>query len=127
MEIGESVAFPQRIDGEAVPALHCQRGPAGWRCGLRGWDAAPPGPRLAAEMFGPGRWPTRPPALSNLPYCLRASANDSCKPDSRNSVPRGDRGPRHPQSAKHHLNGRGRQQLARRAVRWLTKSGASRT
>ena len=52
VEIGESIAFPQGIDGEAVPALQCQRGPAGWRCGLRGWDAAPPGPRLAAEMFG---------------------------------------------------------------------------
>jgi signal transduction histidine kinase len=38
--------------GDAVPALRCARGPAGWRCELRGWDAAPLGPRHAAEMFG---------------------------------------------------------------------------
>jgi hypothetical protein len=52
VEIGESVAFPPPIHGEAMPALECGRGPAGWRCELRGWDAAPPGPRLAADMFG---------------------------------------------------------------------------
>ncbi|MEO8152170.1 MAG: ATP-binding protein [Rhizobacter sp.] len=50
--IGESRAPVLRADGDAVPALHCLRGPAGWRCDLRGWDAAPPGPRHAAEMFG---------------------------------------------------------------------------
>jgi signal transduction histidine kinase len=55
--IGESTASVLR-DGEgraaldAVPALRCARGPAGWRCELRGWDAAPLGPRHAAEMFG---------------------------------------------------------------------------
>ncbi|MED5617811.1 sensor histidine kinase [Ideonella sp. BN130291] len=35
-----------------VPSLHCTRGADGWRCQLLGWDAAPPGPRHAAEMFG---------------------------------------------------------------------------
>jgi signal transduction histidine kinase len=50
--IGESTASMRRINGDAVPAIHCLRARVGWRCELRGWDAAPPGPRHAAEMFG---------------------------------------------------------------------------
>jgi len=50
--IGESPVSALSAAGDAIPALHCLRGPASWRCELRGWDAAPPGPRQAAEMFG---------------------------------------------------------------------------
>lgn len=35
-----------------VPTLRCVRGAQAWRTELHGWDAAPPGPRHAAEMFG---------------------------------------------------------------------------
>lgn len=35
------------------PRLSCAAGPDGaWRTGLSGWDAAPPGPRRVAELFG---------------------------------------------------------------------------
>ncbi len=47
--IGE--AMPAEV-GDEVPCLHCLRGAAGWRCELVGWDAAPPGPRHVAELFG---------------------------------------------------------------------------
>ena len=36
----------------AVPRLAATRGPDGWTTGLAGWDAAPPGPRHVAELFG---------------------------------------------------------------------------
>lgn len=48
--VGEAASSPQT--DEASPSLHCRRDAQGWRCELRGWDAAPPGPRHAAELFG---------------------------------------------------------------------------
>ena len=36
----------------AVPRLAATRGPEGWTTALAGWDAAPPGPRHVAELFG---------------------------------------------------------------------------
>jgi signal transduction histidine kinase len=35
-----------------VPLLATTRGPEGWATELAGWDAAPPGPRHVAELFG---------------------------------------------------------------------------
>lgn len=34
------------------PHLVCARSPQGWGVTLQGWDAAPPGPRHVAELFG---------------------------------------------------------------------------
>ena len=39
-------------DSPAVPVLRCQEGAGHWTTGLQGWDAAPPGPRHLAELFG---------------------------------------------------------------------------
>jgi len=39
------------IDG-TVPRLVTTRGPEAWTTELAGWDAAPPGPRHVAELFG---------------------------------------------------------------------------
>ena len=36
----------------AVPRLAATRGPDGWTTALAGWEAAPPGPRHVAELFG---------------------------------------------------------------------------
>jgi signal transduction histidine kinase len=36
----------------AIPRLAATRGPEGWTTALAGWDAAPPGPRHVAELFG---------------------------------------------------------------------------
>ena len=36
----------------SVPQLVCSQGSAGWSATLLGWDAAPPGPRHVAELFG---------------------------------------------------------------------------
>ena len=36
----------------AVPRLATTRGSTGWTTALTGWDAAPPGPRHVAELFG---------------------------------------------------------------------------
>lgn len=47
--IGDAAADAVPAD---VPTLRCVRGPQAWRTELLGWDAAPPGPRHAAEMFG---------------------------------------------------------------------------
>lgn len=35
-----------------TPALHCQAIQGHWRTDLIGWDAAPPGPRYVAQLFG---------------------------------------------------------------------------
>ncbi len=35
-----------------TPQLACSRDSEGWKTELRGWDAAPPGPRHVAELFG---------------------------------------------------------------------------
>ncbi|MCZ8095685.1 MAG: ATP-binding protein [Acidovorax sp.] len=35
-----------------TPQLVCSPGPQGWQTTLQGWDAAPPGPRHVAELFG---------------------------------------------------------------------------
>jgi len=36
----------------AAPALVCRREPERWHTTLQGWDAAPPGPRYVAQLFG---------------------------------------------------------------------------
>ena len=36
----------------STPQLVCTPGEQGWQTTLRGWDAAPPGPRHVAELFG---------------------------------------------------------------------------
>ena len=36
----------------STPQLVCGNGSAGWSATLQGWDAAPPGPRHVAELFG---------------------------------------------------------------------------
>ncbi|MDP3226817.1 MAG: ATP-binding protein [Acidovorax sp.] len=36
----------------STPQLVCQRTDGGWQSTLHGWDAAPPGPRHVAELFG---------------------------------------------------------------------------
>ncbi len=45
------------LDGPGVPVMRCRdgvgrRAGGGWRIALEGWDAAPPGPRRLAELFG---------------------------------------------------------------------------
>lgn len=35
-----------------TPRLVGERGPEGWQCRLQGWEAAPPGQRHVAELFG---------------------------------------------------------------------------
>lgn len=49
VRLGEPALEPVPEDG--VPALLGARGPDGWQVRLAGWDAAPPGPRQAAEIF----------------------------------------------------------------------------
>jgi len=39
-------------DTPAVPVLRCHEAEGAWRIGLQGWEAAPPGPRHLAELFG---------------------------------------------------------------------------
>jgi len=36
----------------AAPALVCRREPERWHTAMQGWDAAPPGPRYVAQLFG---------------------------------------------------------------------------
>jgi signal transduction histidine kinase len=48
VRVGEAAA-PAARD---APLLACTRGPKGWQAALVGWDAAPPGPRHLAELFG---------------------------------------------------------------------------
>ena len=43
---------PQAAVDTAVPRLATTRGPEAWTTALAGWDAAPPGPRHVAELFG---------------------------------------------------------------------------
>ena len=43
---------PQLAVDTAVPRLATTRGPEAWTTELAGWDAAPPGPRHVAELFG---------------------------------------------------------------------------
>ncbi len=38
-------------DGRDGPVVACAEGDAGWSCALRGWEAAPPGPRRLGEVF----------------------------------------------------------------------------
>jgi signal transduction histidine kinase len=47
--VGESASSTETTD---APTLHCIHDAPGWHCELHGWDAAPPGPRHAAELFG---------------------------------------------------------------------------
>ena len=48
VSIGATTAF---VDA-AAPRLATTRGPDAWTTALAGWDAAPPGPRHVAELFG---------------------------------------------------------------------------
>ena len=49
VHVGEAPALPAQ-----APSLVCLRGEAGagWTTTLHGWEAAPPGPRQVAELFG---------------------------------------------------------------------------
>lgn len=46
-----AVGTPPPADA-TVPQLVCTAGAEGWQTQLRGWEAAPPGPRQVAELFG---------------------------------------------------------------------------
>lgn len=53
LAIQVGVAVGEAEAGSALPRLLCQRGPGGrWATRTVGWDAAPPGPRHVAELFG---------------------------------------------------------------------------
>ncbi|MDZ7918981.1 ATP-binding protein [Rhodoferax sp.] len=45
-------AAPEGDVASSVPKLVCAPSPDGWNTTLEGWDAAPPGPRHVAELFG---------------------------------------------------------------------------
>lgn len=45
------VRFTDAAGSSDTPTLVCTRGNAGWRAALFEWEAAPPGPRHAAELF----------------------------------------------------------------------------
>ena len=47
-----SVAVGGGTTGPAAPGLACRRQDGRWVTALHGWDAAPPGPRHLAELFG---------------------------------------------------------------------------
>ena len=47
-----SVGDARAADDDASPRLLATRGPEAWTTALAGWDAAPPGPRHVAELFG---------------------------------------------------------------------------
>ena len=49
--VAVAIGTPSPID-TAVPSLSTTRGPDAWTTALAGWDAAPPGPRHVAELFG---------------------------------------------------------------------------
>jgi signal transduction histidine kinase len=49
VEVGIGAAAPVDV---AAPRLVALRGPDAWTTELTGWDAAPPGPRHVAELFG---------------------------------------------------------------------------
>ncbi|MDM0113569.1 HAMP domain-containing sensor histidine kinase [Variovorax sp. J22R133] len=40
------------LHDDGTPQLHCTRSGGAWTTTLHGWDAAPPGPRHVAELFG---------------------------------------------------------------------------
>jgi signal transduction histidine kinase len=46
------VAIADAVADASVPRLATTRGADGWTTALTGWDAAPPGPRHVAELFG---------------------------------------------------------------------------
>jgi signal transduction histidine kinase len=56
--LSRRLAIPVRVVVEEIapakgdPALSCRAEPDGWHTDLTGWDAAPPGPRKLAELFG---------------------------------------------------------------------------
>ncbi|SHM62416.1 sensor histidine kinase [Rhizobacter sp. OV335] len=47
VHVGEAPATPA-----SAPSLVCLAGSEGWTTTLHGWEAAPPGPRQVAELFG---------------------------------------------------------------------------
>ncbi|HEY4250493.1 MAG TPA: HAMP domain-containing sensor histidine kinase [Roseomonas sp.] len=49
-----AVALPgaPAVTDPGLPRLACAETASGWRCTLEGWDAAPPGPRHLAGLFG---------------------------------------------------------------------------
>lgn len=51
VRLEEANSSPQDT-ATSTPQLVCSNGPAGWSTALLGWDAAPPGPRYVAELFG---------------------------------------------------------------------------
>ena len=53
LAIGVVVRIGPAASAGAAPLLLCRRTEAGWQSALEtGWDAAPPGPRRVAELFG---------------------------------------------------------------------------
>jgi signal transduction histidine kinase len=57
--LGQRIGTPVRVsigaadsDNSQVTRLVCVRADDGWHCTLHGWEAAPPGPRQVAELFG---------------------------------------------------------------------------
>jgi len=52
LAIPVSVVLGEIAPTTGDPALSCKTGPDGWHTELTGWDAAPPGPRRLAELFG---------------------------------------------------------------------------
>ncbi len=55
--LGQRLGTPVEVAFEpakslALPRLSCNLGPQGWQVDLQGWDAAPPGQRHVAELFG---------------------------------------------------------------------------
>ncbi len=51
VEIAVTVEGQGQAGGEA-PALLCHREQGRWQTAMRGWEAAPPGPRHVAQLFG---------------------------------------------------------------------------
>jgi signal transduction histidine kinase len=47
--LGEDVT---KFANSYIPTLWCMRHDGGWHTTLSGWDAAPPGPRYVAQLFG---------------------------------------------------------------------------
>lgn len=52
MPIAVSLPGAPTSEDATLPRLVCAETPEGWRCTLEGWEAAPPGPRHLAGIFG---------------------------------------------------------------------------
>jgi signal transduction histidine kinase len=51
MRVEVAIGATPAVDAQ-LPQLACVRDADGWQVSLHGWDAAPPGPRQVAELFG---------------------------------------------------------------------------